>query len=82
MNKKISINSAFGQILASYRKLKDFSQEEFEGTAHRTYISDLERGLKSPTLEMICKLAAKLRNKRIIFRDNFFLHNLNDNRQQ
>lgn len=60
MNKKISINSAFGQILASYRKLKDFSQEEFEGTAHRTYISDLERGLKSPTLEMISKLAAKL----------------------
>lgn len=60
MNNKMSINSAFGQILASYRKLKDLSQEDFEGTAHRTYISDLERGLKSPTLEMIAKLTAKL----------------------
>lgn len=55
-----TINSAFGQILAIYRKLKDLSQEDFEGTAHRTYVSDLERGLKSPTLEMISKLATKL----------------------
>ncbi|NER34816.1 MAG: helix-turn-helix transcriptional regulator [Oscillatoria sp. SIO1A7] len=57
----ISINQAFGRILAAYRKLEGLSQEDFEGAAHRTYVSDLERGLKSPTLETIAKLAAKLK---------------------
>ncbi|MDY6803105.1 MAG: helix-turn-helix transcriptional regulator [Cyanobacteriota bacterium] len=55
-----SLNQAFGTILAAYRQLQQLSQEDFEGAAHRTYISDLERGLKSPTLETISKLADRL----------------------
>lgn len=58
---KKSINQAFGRILAAYRQLEGLSQEDFEGGAHRTYISDLERGLKSPTLEVVSKLADRLK---------------------
>lgn len=57
---KLSLNQAFGRILAAYRQIESLSQEDFEGAAHRTYVSDLERGLKSPTLETISKLADKL----------------------
>ncbi|MDY7003854.1 MAG: helix-turn-helix transcriptional regulator [Cyanobacteriota bacterium] len=58
---KKSINQAFGRVLAAYRQLEGLSQEDFEGAAHRTYISDLERGLKSPTLEVVSKLAERLK---------------------
>jgi len=39
------------------------SQEElgFRAEVHRTYISQLERGLKSPTLSMILKLSRALK---------------------
>jgi|GEM_PF-2087076 transcriptional regulator with XRE-family HTH domain len=57
----LDINHAFGSILAAYRNLEGLSQEDFEGAAHRTYVSDLERGLKSPTLEMISKLSERLK---------------------
>jgi transcriptional regulator with XRE-family HTH domain len=36
------------------------SQEDFEGVATRAYVSELERGLKSPTLNMIESLAASM----------------------
>ncbi len=41
------------------------SQEElgFRAEVHRTYISQLERGLKSPTLSVMLKLAHALRTK-------------------
>lgn len=56
----LTLNQAFGTILAAYRQLKGLSQEDFEGAAHRTYVSDLERGLKSPTLDTISRLADRL----------------------
>lgn len=55
-----SLNQAFGTILAAYRQLEGLTQEDFEGAAHRTYVSELERGLKSPTLETISRLADRL----------------------
>ena len=53
------LNESFAKVLCRLRKEKKFSQEKFgfEAGLHRTYISQLERGLKSPslsTLSLIC----------------------------
>lgn len=52
----------FGQVLHQLRKERDLSQEElgFESGYHRTYISQLERGKKSPSLQTIFQLAKAL----------------------
>jgi transcriptional regulator with XRE-family HTH domain len=44
------------------RQLKDWSQEELahEAGLHRTYISDLERGARNPTIEVVEKIAVAL----------------------
>lgn len=54
-----SLNERFGEALQSLRHGKGKSQESLD-IVHRTYISELERGLKSPTLETIVKLAEAL----------------------
>ena len=53
---------AFGKVLKEIRGKKSLSQEElgFESGYHRTYISLLERGRKSPSLNTIFQLAAAL----------------------
>ena len=57
-----SVEKTFGQVLQQLRKEKGLSQEElgFESGYHRTYISLLERGKKSPSLKTIFKLAKAL----------------------
>lgn len=57
-----SVNDAFGQYLKEIRTLRGLTQEElgFQCGLHRTYISLLERGIKSPTLETIFKLCISL----------------------
>jgi transcriptional regulator with XRE-family HTH domain len=49
-------------VLRDLREKSGVSQEAFALACrlHRTYISQLERGLKSPTLATIEKLAAEL----------------------
>nr|WP_281722044.1 helix-turn-helix transcriptional regulator [Nitrosomonas nitrosa] len=44
------------------RQQKGWSQEEFAHQAglHRTYISDLERGARNPTITVVDKLAVAL----------------------
>ncbi len=44
------------------RQSKGWSQEEFAHQAglHRTYISDLERGARNPTITVVDKLAVAL----------------------
>lgn len=44
------------------RQSKGWSQEEFahEAGLHRTYVSDLERGARNPTITVIDKLAVAL----------------------
>ena len=54
------LNESFAKVLRQLRKEKKLSQEKFgfEAGLHRTYVSQLERGLKSPslhTLSVICK---------------------------
>jgi transcriptional regulator with XRE-family HTH domain len=57
------IEKFFGQVLHELRKERGLSQEElgFESGYHRTYISQLERGKKSPSLQTIFQLAKALK---------------------
>jgi len=57
------ITKSFGQVLQQLRRDRKFSQEElgFASGYHRTYISLLERGHKSPSLRTIFELAKALK---------------------
>lgn len=50
----------FGRALRHVRTARGLPQEEFDLVSSRTYISALERGLKSPTLPKVGSLAAVL----------------------
>jgi transcriptional regulator with XRE-family HTH domain len=56
------IDKKFGRVLKKLRTEKGFSQEDFAHSVglHRTYISQLERGLKSPSLRTLEKLCREL----------------------
>lgn len=51
--------------LRRLRQHKGWSQEEFAFRAdiHRTYISDLERGARNPTITVVDRLASALEVK-------------------
>ncbi|MCK6627058.1 MAG: helix-turn-helix domain-containing protein [Anaerolineae bacterium] len=53
------IDKAFAVVLRRLRIQKGLSQEEFgfEANLHRTYVSQLERGLKSPSLKTLHKIS-------------------------
>lgn len=51
----------FGSALSSIRQARGLTQEDFSDVSSRTYVSTLERGLKSPTLEKVDRIASKLR---------------------
>ncbi|WFU39516.1 helix-turn-helix transcriptional regulator [Bradyrhizobium sp. CB82] len=55
-------NAAFGKIIAGLRQTARLSQEGLADHAaiHRTYVSQIERGLKSPTIVMLLRLAKAL----------------------
>jgi len=57
-----SPNVAFGKLIAGLRHSARLSQEELAERAaiHRTYVSQIERGLKSPTIVMLFRLARAL----------------------
>lgn len=57
-----SVDELFGRILRQFRRERGLSQEDlaFESGYHRTYISLLERGKKSPSLKTIFQLAKAL----------------------
>ena len=58
----MNIQVRLGENLRRLRMEKDLSQEAFayEAKIHRTYISDLERGARNPTIRLIEKLALAL----------------------
>ncbi|MEA5538157.1 helix-turn-helix transcriptional regulator [Limnoraphis robusta Tam1] len=58
----MSLGQAFGQILKQKRETLKLTQEQlaFEVGLHRTYISLLERGIKSPTLDVIFRISMAL----------------------
>jgi len=53
----MELQIAFGQALRRQRRAKGLLQESFTTVSSRTYLSQLERGLKNPTLEKIEELA-------------------------
>lgn len=57
-----TLEGAFGSVLRQLRESKGLSQEELADQCqiHRTYVSQLERGLKSPTLRLVWKICASL----------------------
>lgn len=60
-----SLNTAVGKTLLSIRTQKGFSQERlaYKSDVDRAFISDIERGVKLPSLTVIFKLALVLEIK-------------------
>jgi len=56
------LKARFGALVRTSRNRLGISQEELAGRAglHRTYVADIERGARNPSLESIEKLAAAL----------------------
>jgi len=52
--------NSFPAALRIARKARDLSQEAFSDVSSRTYVSSLERGLKSPTLAKLTELCEVL----------------------
>jgi transcriptional regulator with XRE-family HTH domain len=52
--------SSFATALRAVRKARGLSQEAFSDVSSRTYLSSLERGLKSPTLNKVAELCEVL----------------------
>jgi len=52
----------FGQVVRKHRQIKGLSQEELADLAalHRTYISEIERGLKAVSLASLLRIAQAL----------------------
>jgi transcriptional regulator with XRE-family HTH domain len=62
MYRSKALEQAFGRRLQDRRVKRGLSQEELahQSGLHRTYISQIERGLKSPTLATIYAIAFAL----------------------
>ena len=58
--RRMNIRQRLARNLRMLRAEKQWSQEEvsFEAGLHRTYLSDLERGTRNPSIEILEKLAA------------------------
>ena len=56
----MNIRKAFAKALKETRKVKGLTQEDFSEVSSRTYMSSLERALKSPTLDKVDDLASVL----------------------
>lgn len=58
----MDIRKRLGANVRRLRQEKGWSQEEFADHAgiHRTYVSDIERGARNPTISIVEKLAAPL----------------------
>lgn len=74
---EIGPEKAFGQALREIRQSTDISQERLglDAGFDRTYISLIERGISSPTIRTVVKLAAVLNvaPSRIVVRMEQFL---------
>jgi len=53
----MNIKKSVGLAIQTSRKVKKITQEDFSEISSRTYISTLERGLYSPTVEKVDAIA-------------------------
>lgn len=53
----MDIRQALGVALKSVRKSRGLTQEDFGRVSSRTYLSTLERGIKSPTLDKLQEIS-------------------------
>jgi transcriptional regulator with XRE-family HTH domain len=62
MRRRDPILSSFGQSLAKYRRAKELSQEALAEKADldRTYLSDIERGVRNPGIRNVVLIAKAL----------------------
>ena len=56
----MELNRALGEALRHVRKFRGMTQEDFEPTSGRPYISKIERGLHSPSVEKVAELCGQL----------------------
>lgn len=58
----MTLATLFGEEIRRIRQEANLSQEDlaYRAKVHRTYISQLERGLKTPSLEVVFRLCAAL----------------------
>jgi transcriptional regulator with XRE-family HTH domain len=58
----LNIGNAFGRVLKKTREKKGLSQEQlaFDSGLHRTYISLIERGKRSPSLRTLERIVNAL----------------------
>ena len=56
----MSLKTAFAAVLKGVRAARGLSQKNLAEVSSRTYVSKLERGQSSPTLEMISALSTPL----------------------
>ncbi len=56
----MSLKTAFSAVLKAMRAGKGLTQRNLAEVSSRTYVSKLERGQSSPTLEMITALSGQL----------------------
>lgn len=56
----MNLNDAVAKALQKIRLTQGLTQEDFSDVSSRTYISTLERGLKSPTIEKLDLIARTL----------------------
>ena len=54
------VTTAFAKALKQARKANNLTQEDFSDVSSRTYVSSLERGIKSPTIEKVDDLAGAM----------------------
>jgi len=57
--KEQDVKKRFGLVIKNWRKKSGISQDELARHAelHRTYVSDIERGVRNPSLQSIERLA-------------------------
>ncbi|MBC2667474.1 helix-turn-helix transcriptional regulator [Novosphingobium flavum] len=58
----MDIRIRLGRNVRALREARGWSQEDYADRAgiHRTYVSDIERGRRNPTVTVVEKLAAPL----------------------